>query len=246
MPDKSCLVSRLSRFVDLSEGEMAFVARMERNERFVSSGQALHEIGDPVQNLYVLKYGWAVVRSAEVRGRSQILRIYLPGEVIGLAEVGRGEALHRLVMQTDGTVCPFPRTAIAEMFKEAPRLSALLTSISSLDQLSLRQRVVALSRMTAEHRMIEFLITLRDRLDIARVGNNNRFQLPFSQSEIGDFLGLTPVYVNKLMRKLREEGRIEVDRPYVRILDREGMERQVGYSRIFDSIDTSWFPPAAA
>jgi CRP-like cAMP-binding protein len=134
---------------------------------------------------------------------------------------------------------------MARMYAEAPRLAALLTSISSMDQLTLRERVVSLSRRTAEDQLIEFLVTLRDRLIVSNVGVGNRFNLPFTQAEIGDILGLTSVYVNKLFKKLREEGRIEIDRRTIRLLDREGMEKQVGYVSIYDDIDTSWYPKAA-
>lgn len=245
MSHESCLVSRLERFIKLTDTEKSFVAYMEKDERHLDAGASLVKIGDPVDELLVLKFGWAVVRSPKVRGRSQILRIYLPGEVVGLAEVGRTHAIHELQLHTDGAVCPFPRSAMARMFAEAPRLAALLTSISSMDQLTLRERVVSLSRRTAEDQLIEFLVTLRDRLSVANVGVGNRFNLPFTQAEIGDILGLTSVYVNKLFKKLREEGRIEIERRTIRLLDREGMEKQVGYVSIYDDIDTSWYPHAA-
>lgn len=245
MSHESCLVSRLQRFIELTPNERKFIAYMERDERHLDAGSKVLAIGDQVDELHVLKFGWAVVRSPQVRGRSQILRVYLPGEVIGLAEMGRTHAMHELQLHTDGAICPFPKSAIARMFEESPRLAALLTSIASMDQLTLRERVVSLSRRTAEDQLIEFLVMLRDRLSVANVGMGNRFNLPFTQAEIGDILGLTSVYVNKLFKKLREEGRIEVERRTIRLLDREGMEQQVGFTSIYDDIDTSWYPQAA-
>ena len=245
MAFESCLVSRLERFIELTTDEKRFIAYMEKDERHLDAGTRIVAIGEQVDELHVLKFGWAVVRSPKVRGRSQILRVYLPGEVIGLAEMGRTHAIHDLSLHTDGAICPFPRSAVARMYHEAPRLAALLSSISSIDQLSLRERVVSLSRRTAEDQLIEFLVTLRDRLSVANVGMSNRFNLPFTQAEIGDILGLTSVYVNKLFKKLREDKRVEIDRRSIRLLDREGMEKQVGFTSIYDDIDTSWYPHAA-
>ena len=242
MSDESCLVSRLSRFVTLTDGEREFIRYMEDEEREVSRGEQLVRIGDPVDALYVLKFGWAVVRSGEVRGRAPILRTYIPGEVIGLAEIGTKSALHALTMQTDGRVCPFPRTAVAEMFERAPRVAALLMAIGSIDQLALRQEAMALGRMTAEERMIQYLLLFRERLSVANVGLGNRFHLPFNQAEIGDALGLTSVYVNRVIRKLTEEGRVQFDRPYVRLVDRAWMEQSIDYKSPYDLLDTSWFP----
>ena len=240
----SCLVSRLERYVALADSEKRFIEEMERNERKAKSHTPLNRIGDPVGELYVLKYGWAVARSPRIDGRSQIVGIYLPGEVIGLAEIAPGHAIYDLSMQTDGTICPFPRQAMAEMFARAPRLSALFIALGSIDQLALRRRIVSLARRPARARLIDFLLTLRDRLAVADVGSGQRIHLPFSQAEIGDVVGLTSVYINKLLRRLVEEGLIEIDRPYLRILRPDLMEDEVDHEDIHSRIDKSWFPEA--
>ena len=246
MSDDSCLVSRLERFVTLTDGERDFVRYIEKDEREVSRGQQIVHIGESVDMLHVLKFGWAVVRAEEVRGRAPILRTYIPGEVIGLAEIGTNSAMHALVMQTDGRVCPFPRTAVAEMYDRAPRVAALLMAIGSMDQLALRQEAMALGRMTAEERMIQYLLQFRERLSVANVGLGNRFHLPFNQAEIGDALGLTSVYVNRVIRKLTEDGRLKFERPYVRLLDRDWMENEISYQSPYARLDTSWFPEPVA
>ena len=240
----SCLVSRLQRYVELTGPERSFLSSMEEEERKLRAGQTIVNQGSNTDGVFVLKYGWAIVRSQSVRGRSSILRIYLPGEVIGLGELGPASAPHTILMQTDGTVCPFPRDGMARLMREQPRLSALLTGLSSLDQIALRDQCAALGLMTAEDRLIQFLLQLRARIAVADVGLGNRFHLPFSQAEIGEAVGMTSVYVNKLLRKLSDEGRLRVERPYVRLLDREGMETQVAFNDRFSGIDQSWFPAA--
>lgn len=242
----SCLVSRLSRYMDLSRSEEAFVAGMQRSEKALGAGQTIVNQGSPSTDIHVLKAGWAIVRSQAVRGRSHITRIYLPGEVIGLGELGPPRAPHSIQMQTDGTVCPFPRTGITGMLTDAPRLSALMMSLASVEQVVLRDQVSALGLMTAEDRLIFFLLQLRARLAVADPDLGNRFHLPFSQAEIGEAVGMTPVYVNKLLRKLGREERLRIERPYVRLLDREGLENQIGFVDRFGEIDQGWFPPAVA
>ena len=245
MSGESCLVTRLSRFVELTRGERALLARLEEPERRLGAHQVLLNRGQRIDGLYVLKEGWAIVRSRTVRGRSHILRIYLPGEVIGLGELGLGHAPHTISMHTEGVVCPFPREALPELMARAPRLSALLNALASLDQIALRDHCAALGLMTAEDRLIQWLLQLRARLAVADEGIGNRFRLPFSQAEIGEAVGMTPVYVNKLLRKLSEEGRIRVERPYMVLLDREGLQNQVNFSDVFGELDLSWFPDAA-
>ena len=245
MSGQSCLVTRLSRYVDLTPGERAFLAGMEEPERKLGARQVILNRGQRTNGLYVLKEGWAIVRSRSVRGRSHILRVYLPGEVIGLGELGLAHAPHTISMHTDGVVCPFPREGLPELMMRAPRLSALLNALASIDQIALRDHCAALGLMTAEDRLIQWLLQLRARLAVADETIGGRFRLPFSQAEIGEAVGMTPVYVNKLLRKLSEEGRIRVERPHIVLLDLEGLENQVNFTDVFGELDLSWFPDAA-
>ncbi len=245
MSVESCLVSRLSAYVDLTRRELEFLAEMEEDRRALGAGQTVVNEGSADGGIHVLRDGWAIVRSQPVRGRSSILRIYLPGEVIGMGELGLPTAPHQISMQTDGVVSPFPRRGIARLLLELPRLGALLCALASLDQIALRDQCAALGLMTAEDRLIHFLLQLRARLAISDDDVGNRFLLPFSQAEIGEAVGMTPVYVNKLLRKLSVEGRIQVERPYMRLLDRGGMENQIAFRNRFEALDHSWFPAAA-
>ena len=70
----------------------------------------------------------------------------------------------------------------------------------------------------------------------------NRLQVPLSQAEIGQAVGLTSIYVNKLLRRFVENGEIEIERPYLRLLDRERWEKDCEYVNPFVDMDTSWFP----
>ena len=245
MSGESCLVTRLSRYVELTRSERSVLAGLEESERKLGARQVILNRGQRTDGLCVLKEGWAIVRSRSVRGRSHILRVYLPGEVIGLGELGLARAPHTISMHTDGVVCPFPREGLPELMMRAPRLSALLNALASLDQIALRDHCAALGLMTAEDRLIQWLLQLRARLAVADEGIGDRFRLPFSQAEIGEAVGMTPVYVNKLLRKLSEEGRIRVERPFITLLDREGLENQVNFSDVFGELDHSWFPDAA-
>ncbi|QBF33306.1 Crp/Fnr family transcriptional regulator [Thalassococcus sp. S3] len=242
---ESCLVSRLSRFVDLTDRECDFIAELEKDERPQRKGRPILSVGDRTDGVTVLKTGWAVVKSDSSDGRSQILRIYLPGEVMGLAEIGSSHANHRIVMQTDGVICPFPRQGLAPLFSDYPRLGALLTAVGSLDQIALRHHASSLASMDATHKLKFWLLQLRSRLEVANVGLGNRFQVPFSQVEIGQAVGLTSIYVNKLLRRFVDGGEIEIERPYIRLLVREQWEGECEFINPFVDMDTSWFPPVA-
>ena len=67
----SCLVSRLSRFVTLTDHECEFIAEMEKEEQPRRKGRPIVSFGDPTDGIMVLKSGWAVVKADSSDGRSQ-------------------------------------------------------------------------------------------------------------------------------------------------------------------------------
>ncbi|MFQ6549815.1 Crp/Fnr family transcriptional regulator [Aestuariibius sp. 2305UL40-4] len=241
----SSLLIRLERYLSLLEDERTAVARLEKAELRLDRGTVLLERGEASEKFYVLKSGWAVVRTQPRRGHSSIARIYLPGEVIGFAEIGLSVTPHTVVMQTDGTVGAFGKDHLPELWVHHPRLMSLLTALSSLDQIALRDQIFTLTRLDARDRLIYFLLSLRSRLAVSIRGMGDRFQLPFNQQELGDVLGITSVYVNKILRQLSDAGEIEIDRPYIRLLEREKWIAHVDFIDRFAEVDTSWFPRAA-
>lgn len=239
---ESCLAVRLSQYAELSQGEASFVAEMERDVRRVSQGQTLISAGSQLSEIFVLSEGWAVVLSRPRREEAQILRVHLPGEVIGWAEIGSPNVQHSVRMITDGVICPFPRAGLADLYGDLPRLAALFTAIVSLDHIALRDHLAMLGLAPAKERLAHFLSDLLYRLRVGSPGMTE-FDLPLRQSDIAAALGITPVYVSKLMRDLCDAGLIEVDRPRLRIPDPARLAQLGRYTQSPRKVDLSWLDP---
>ena len=235
----------MARYVQLTEQEQAVLGEVEGESMTLQAGQSIVSQGSPLSWIYVLEDGWAIVRSRAVRGRSSIVRIHVPGEMIGLSELAFATAPHTIQMQTNGRVCCVRRDHLGAILNTSPRISALLTGLASIEQVSLRDQCAALGLMTAEDRLIQFFLDLLARHGEEEEETSARIFVPFSQAEIGEAVGMTPVYVNKLLRKLSAEGRIEVDRPHVTLNNFRTMQAQTGFTSRYGQVDQSWFPEAA-
>ncbi|MGR3485546.1 MAG: Crp/Fnr family transcriptional regulator [Paracoccaceae bacterium] len=240
--EDSCLVARLSRYGALSEAEAARVARLEGDPRELRAGASIIRAGQETDQIFVIQSGWAVMRTRGVSGRSSVVHVYLPGDIVGLAEIGVRPAAQDVAMQTEGVICPFPRVDISHIYTQLPRLAALLTSLGCVETVALRDRMTTVTTSPARARLAFFLCDLHRRLEMAMPGLGRRFRMPLRQADIAEALGLTPVYVNKLLRQLTEEGLIQVERPYVRLLDAPGLRAMGGYVDRWSTLDTSWLP----
>ena len=70
-----------------------------------------------------------------------------------------------------------------------------------------------------QDRMIELLVDIHDRLHRRGLIARPSFNLPLTQEQMADYLGLTMVHVNRTLRQLREEKLALIDRQVVIIMD---------------------------
>ena len=242
MTVQSALEDRLGRFVRLEPCERTLLHSLKRSNVERRKGARLVNIGDATDKVWVLQSGWAVLKSHSKQHGSQILRTYLPGDFIGLAEFGTKRASHQIVMLTDGIVSEISRKRFHLKIAEYPRLASLLSALGSLNLTAFHYQVACLNTMSAEDTLKFLLLQVCSRSRAGQFGLGDRFELPMTQVEIGQVLGLTSIYVNKLLRRFKDEGQLEIERPYYRLLKRQAWEVETSFVDAYADIDTSWFP----
>ena len=73
-------------------------------------------------------------------------------------------------------------------------------------------RLGAIHRLEARERIAAFLLDLYDRLRHLGLISHPRFNLPLTQGNVADYLGMTPEHFNRTLADLRDLGLVEVDR----------------------------------
>lgn len=63
-----------------------------------------------------------------------------------------------------------------------------------------------LGRARARERISHLFCELKTRLEIVDLAEKDRFDLPLTQEEIADTVGLTAVHVNRMLRQMKDEG----------------------------------------
>lgn len=239
----SCLVEKIGYHIALCPDDAELLARLEEEEVAVTARSMVRDIGAPAERMYVVKAGWFFSAMVLPNGSRQILHIHYPGDIVGIPDIAFSRTAASLSAVTDGLLCPFPKSALYEVFERSPRLSALLFSIGMVEHAVLADRIRIISRMGAKERVAHFLLEVVSRLRVTRRDHAAvRFDLPLSQTMIGDAVGLTNVYVSRALKQLEDEGAIARDRRGIDILDEAAMKRWVDFEDRHFRIDTSWFP----
>ena len=74
-------------------------------------------------------------------------------------------------------------------------------------------------RRPAPARLAHVLAELRERLRIIGHVAGADFEMPLTQEQIGEALGITSVHANRVIKQLREEGIVDIHRGCVTVLD---------------------------
>ncbi|MEM9695879.1 MAG: helix-turn-helix domain-containing protein, partial [Myxococcota bacterium] len=243
MRESSCLVQKLSHYVNLHEKERSVLSKLERSDQTLPRNSSLYQGGRPLEALYVVKEGWLFASTLLADGRRQITRFFYPGDVVGLTQIPYTHLTHDVETSTDAVICPFPKRHLDEVLVSSPRLGALLWTLAAVEQTTFLDRIRVLGRMRAIERIAYLLLEVESRLAItSALRGPRRFELPVTQTVIADSLGLTNVTVSRTFADMDREGLIRRDGSQFELLRREALVELAEFYDRFATIDTDWFP----
>ncbi|MEL6422733.1 MAG: Crp/Fnr family transcriptional regulator, partial [Pseudomonadota bacterium] len=147
---------------------------------------------------------------------------------------------------TDCTFCPFEKEGLAPVFEDAPRLAALIYTLTLLESMIFADRLRAVARMRGEERLAHFILQVQSRLRITNPNIGTRFRFPFTQELVGDCIGLSQVYVNRTFQSLIDRDYIRRVRNEIEIRDEDGMRKLCDFEDRYYDFDAGWLPGSVA
>lgn len=214
---------RLEEFVGLTPSDINLVRGWAANPRRVARHQPIRREGDPVNGVFFLLAGWAASSVILRDGQRQVIKVHLPGDMLGFPSLVLSSAGETLEAITDVSLCPIPNAAIGRLIEHNPRLTAALLLNTQKERVALMQALTWIGSASALARMAAFLLDLHDRLDSAGLVIDGTFNFPLTQQFIGDLLGLTAVHVNRTLKRLDATGYVDRKKGQITILDFEGL-----------------------
>jgi len=240
--DNSCLVSKLSNYIDLSDVDHDLLATLEEEEKEYPAQTDIRGSGEIIEYLYVVKKGWLFSDMELPDGRRQIVQVHHAGDIIGMPDIALNHAALNLHSITDVVLCPFPKQHLDKIFTGSPRLIALLFTLSLRDQVIFTEKLRSIGRMSARERVAYFLLDIAHRLRMTNRDMDSTFRLPMTQTEIGDATALTSVTISKTMMQLQLDKLIDRRDGNITLCDEDELALMCDYVDRYHDLDTSWFP----
>ena len=242
----SLLETRLSHHLDLTFAERDALRWLERRERSFSAGDVIFRENEAINHLYIVGSGW-LHSSVKLRdGDRQILRFYFIGDITTTLSVAWQHSAATLQAVSDATLFEIPKDIFGDLFRKHPRLGALLFAISASEQVAIGDRLTSVSKTDGFTRIATLLLDIRSRLRVVDDLTGSAFELPLTQKDIGDAVGLTKTHVNRSLKSLEATGLVERDGRVIRITDVDRLATLVDFRDRHAVIATDWLPPVGA
>lgn len=225
----SSLITKLSVSNNLDAEDIRSLHGLRIRERHVEAGEIIVADGDRPSECCLLAAGFAFRSKTTSAGGRQVLSIHIPGEIPDLQGLHLKIMDHDLTTVTRCTLGFITHDDLKAVTRQRANLAAALWRETLIDGAIFREWIVNVGRREAIARMAHLLIELHRRLKSIGYTRDGEFNLPITQAELGDCLGLSVVHTNRVLQSLRKEGLVAASRSEFNILRPHEMEELAGF-----------------
>jgi CRP-like cAMP-binding protein len=219
------MVRKLQRWQPLDEEDQAALLALPHVLRTLSAAQYVVWDGDRPQNSCLLLSGFAIRHKIAAGGARQILSVHMRGDVIDLQNSLLGVADHNVQMLTAGEVAMIPSEAIVEIASARPAVGFALWLETLVDGAIFREWIVNVGRRDARTRVAHLLCEFALRLEVAGLGKRTDYEMPMTQEQLSDAVGLTSVHVNRTLMGLGADHLISRTHRNISVVDWDALAK---------------------
>lgn len=223
------LIAKLGAVAALSADDRESLLVLCGTTRSVDKGRDIVRDGDKPEHVHIVLDGWAARYTTLPDGSRQITAFLIPGDLCN-GEIAVLKNMDcNVVALTPVTVAMISRSALIELTRNRPELAHAFWRVAVSDEAVLRAWVVNLGRRDAYARLAHLACELHARTSRLGLLRDAEADLPLTQEQLGDALGLTPVHVNRVLKRLRDEGLMQLQGGTLTIFDAERLAAAAGF-----------------
>ncbi len=236
-PIPRALLTRLAAYLPdrlpLTEREIVAMRMLQSETHTIRRGNNIVVQGRNYSGIYVLGDGFALRYKVLSDGKRQVFHVALPGDLIGYPACFFEHALYSATALTEVTAFLVKFSDLAEIFRSQPRVAMALFWAGAGETAMYGEHLAAVGRRGALERVAHFILEMSIRLRAIGIGDGLRFSMPLTQEHIADVVGLSAPHVNRMLRRLREDGLIDITESQIRLLDRASLAALADFDDLY-------------
>ena len=237
-PDANPLIRKLESSLIFSDDERAALANLPMQVMDLRTNQDIVREGDRPSRCCLMLEGFACTYKVTGEGKRQILAFYIPGDIPDLQSLHLTTLDHSLGTITPCKVGFIQHEVLRDLCERFPRLTSAFWRQTLIDAAIFREWMTSIGQREALNRMAHLLCEMVVRLKAVGLAQDHTCELPITQNEFGDALGLSTVHANRVLQELRGPGLITLRGNVLSVLDWDGLKKvgdfDIGYLHLAD------------
>jgi CRP-like cAMP-binding protein len=215
---------KLRKRTEISAEEERAIRSAVAETRRIPANTVAIPAGEELNSSMLLLDGW-MARSKDLQsGERQVTELHVAGDFADLHSITLKCLDHDVLTLSECTVALVPHERLKDLTERYPHLARVYWFMTNVDAAIHRELALSLGQRSAISRMAHLFCELHERLHVVGRTNGDSYELPLTQRELSECLGLTVVHANRTLQELRRRGLVEFENRHLSILDRRGLE----------------------
>jgi CRP-like cAMP-binding protein len=202
------LLRKLTSIADISDEEKQAIIDLPMTVKVIEANADIVQDGDHPSDCVLIVSGFVCRYKLLCDGRRQIMGFYIPGDIPDLQSLHLHTMDNSVGALVKSSVALIPHQPMRNTLRRFPNLNDVLWRDTLIDAAIFREWMIGLGRRSAYQRMAHLLCELYVRMKAVGLVEEGTFDLPVTQNELADALGLSTVHVNRVLQDLRKDGMI--------------------------------------
>ena len=200
------LVRNLELRSPLPPEDRAAVLNLPHTVRTLEPATYTIREADAPEHCTILVSGFAYRQKLTGDGSRQIVALHIPGDALDFQNLFLDVSDHSLQMLTRGEVAFVTMRDLQLLARERPAVGHAILVKILVEASIFREWVLNVGRRDSMTRVAHLLCELGVRLDAEGLAVDYGYELPMTQEQLADAVGLTPVHVNRTLKALEAQG----------------------------------------
>ena len=206
------LLRRLAAHSPLDDDDRQAILALPWSLKTIEPHGYIVREGDAPTVCGVLVSGFAFRQKLTGEGGRQIVSLHVPGDPLDLQNFHLEESDHNVQALTRAEVAVVGCGEMRDLAQVRPAIGRAIFVNTLVDGSIFREWILNVGRRVALARVAHVLCELGVRLEAQGLADHYSYELPMTQEQLADVVGLTPVHVNRTLKALEASGLINRQR----------------------------------
>lgn len=234
----SPLVKKLVQFSEFSDDDERLLNELtSERQRLYGAREDIIREGEHSEDIHVVLSGLACRYKHLQDGGRQIMAFLVPGDPCDSEIFILDQMDHSIGTLAPSLIASISGARMKDLLLNRPSIALAFWWNTLQDEGVLRERIIDEGRRDAYSRIAFLIYEIFIRMRAFGEIEDETFEFAVTQVDLADATGLTPVHVNRMLKRLREKNLISIEGKVWTVLDPPGLRNAAQFEASYLHLD---------